>query len=116
MGINNRHHYTNYTDACASDGVGCDGFFEDGHHECDCVCHGEYAPEFNTNDDVVAFHTDETTTDAEHVKVGDFLSAFDNERVIIVDNASREFHTVITTVNQTQRTFPKVSTISVRRA
>jgi len=63
MGINNPHHYTNYSDACADDGVGCDGYIYperpwQSHSEvpCDCACHGERAPEFLDDDAVREWH------------------------------------------------------------
>lgn len=54
---------TYWSDACLSgDGVGCDGFIpSDEQHasrECACGCHKDYAPRFETNDDVRAYHRD----------------------------------------------------------
>lgn len=42
---------------CRADGVGCDGYHADRpHQECVCACHGHHAPDFVTNDDVLAWH------------------------------------------------------------
>lgn len=43
------------TPQCLTDGVGCDGYHDNGN-ECVCTCHGLYAPMFRTNDDVLAWH------------------------------------------------------------
>lgn len=61
MGINNPHHYTNYSDECAKEwGVNCDGTIYDDWDlpvvECDCSCHGFRAPIFVTVEDVESYH------------------------------------------------------------
>lgn len=58
MGINNKHHYTNYSDECVRDGVGCDGYIPN-HYDaaCDCPCHGDHAPVFITEQDVKEWHS-----------------------------------------------------------
>lgn len=35
---------------CNKDGIGCDGT------DCDCYCHFDTAPVFDTNDDVADYH------------------------------------------------------------
>ena len=57
----NPHHYTHYSTECDSRagttfGVGCDGTCEDCGQACDCICHSDYAPIFETNDEVIEFH------------------------------------------------------------
>ena len=56
----NPHHYTQVSDVCADDGVGCDGYEYDAQGgnatACDCPCHGDHAPVFETNDDVREWH------------------------------------------------------------
>lgn len=51
-------HYTFISEACADDGVGCDGSCpEAGDRACDCSCHESYAPFFETNEDVAEYHS-----------------------------------------------------------
>jgi hypothetical protein len=57
MGYNNPHHYTNYSNECVADGAGCDGFIPEFEGlACDCPCHGPYAPDFVTDEDVRQWH------------------------------------------------------------
>jgi hypothetical protein len=44
-----------HSDECMDDGVGCDGQCGCGEY-CDCHCHGDTAPMFETDDDVREWH------------------------------------------------------------
>lgn len=39
-----------YSPECDDDGIGCDGT------DCDCSCHGPYAPWFEDNEAVAEYH------------------------------------------------------------
>jgi hypothetical protein len=59
----NPHHWTQVSDICGEDGVGCDGSEYESNgveHEspihCDCPCHGEHAPNFANDDEVREWH------------------------------------------------------------
>ncbi len=59
----NPHHWTQVSDICGEDGVGCDGWeYESngvavgGPTRCDCPCHGNYAPNFENYEAVKAWH------------------------------------------------------------
>lgn len=45
-----------HSERCMDDGVGCDGTCETHEIECECACHGNYAPDFITDDDVRKYH------------------------------------------------------------
>ena len=41
---------------CRADGVGCLGYNYNSGEACTCLCHSEYAPWFETNEEVKAWH------------------------------------------------------------